>query len=129
MLPWFWYWSPQFHYPLSGGVAQQFDLERFFAAIPSNAGNGAVEQRAFAIASYGRQIGWLTEVLLQSLDHVAAPPGSALARLRETQRLIAGIKPGHLSAQHIEEGVRKLAEHGGEPYDQLRSRLLPLLST
>lgn len=129
MLPWFWYWAPQHHYPLSGGVAQQFDLERFFAAIPSSAGNGGIEQRAFEIASYGRQIGWLTEVMLQSLAHVSAPPDSALFKLRETQRLINEAKLGLINVEHIEDGVRKLAAHGGETYDQLRSRLLPLLST
>jgi len=128
MLPWFWYWAPQHHYPLSGGVAQQFDLERFFAAIPPSAGNGAIEQRAFEIASYGRQIGWLTEVLLQSLEHIPAEPDSALFKLRETQQRIAEAKAGAVNLDHIEAGIRILSRHGGEPYAQLRNRLLPLLT-
>jgi hypothetical protein len=128
MLPWFWYWAPQHHYPFSGGVAQQFDLERFFNAIPPNAGNGEIEKRAFGIASYGRQIGWLTEVILQQLDNVPAPPDSALAKLRDVQCRIEEAKDGPVSAQRIEETVRALARHGGEPYAQLRNRLLPLLT-
>lgn len=73
MPPWFWFfWAPQVHWPLSGAVTQDF-----FASFPATAGDATIEREVFSTASYGRQIGWLTELLL------AAQPGAdAEARSR-----------------------------------------------
>ena len=66
MYPWLWFWAPQFHFPFSGSVAQRIepDTRWFFEGIRPEAGNGDVEQQIFDVASYGRQLGLITEVLL-----------------------------------------------------------------
>ncbi|MEO8655993.1 MAG: hypothetical protein ABI409_17845 [Ramlibacter sp.] len=73
MYPWLWFWAPQFHFPFSGSVAQRIepDTRWFFEGIRPEAGNGDVEQQIFDVASYGRQLGLITEVLLSQ-----ASPGT-----------------------------------------------------
>lgn len=95
MFPWLWQWSPQFHFPLSGSVAQRIDPDAFFGAIPPWAGDGAMEQKAFEVASYGRQLGLITELLLDlaSQQPPATPAGrKAQARLAEIQARIEALK-------------------------------------
>lgn len=97
MFPWLWFWSPHFYFPFSGSVAQRIepDTDWFFAGIPPQAGNGAMERKIFEIASYGRQLGWITEVLLgmQSDDAKAqARAAQSLQCLRETQERIEAVK-------------------------------------
>lgn len=95
MFPWLWQWSPQFHFPLSGSVAQQIDPDLFFGAIPPWAGDGAMERKAFEVASYGRQLGLITELLLDlaAQQPPATPAGSeARARLAEIQARIEALK-------------------------------------
>jgi hypothetical protein len=91
----FWVWAPQLHYPWSGSVAQEIDLEQFFNAIPAHAGDRWVERRAFDVASYGRQLGWITDVLLDAAE-AAAPTSeratAALHMLRTAAREIEEIK-------------------------------------
>jgi hypothetical protein len=66
MIPWLWFWSPQYHFPFSGSVAQRIepDTNWFFAGIRPEAGNGEVEKEIFDTATYGRQLGLISEVLL-----------------------------------------------------------------
>ncbi|SEA06011.1 hypothetical protein [Variovorax sp. YR216] len=87
MFPWLWFWSPVFHLPFSGSVAQQIepDTNWFFAGIPSSAGNGLLEKKAFDVASYGRQLGWITEVLLAAKGSDAIAPGDAEDSLRKLE--------------------------------------------
>jgi len=75
MLPWFWLWAPQVHWPFSGDVAQDIapDTRWFFDAIPPQAGAGRLEQKIFETHSYGRQLGALTAVLLDLLERTPAP--------------------------------------------------------
>lgn len=75
MFPWLFFWatffSPHFNYPLSGAVKQAFSQDAFFGSIDPTAGNGNVEQVIFNFASYGRQIGMLTDavaLLLKATD-------------------------------------------------------------
>ncbi|MBA5685872.1 hypothetical protein [Rugamonas apoptosis] len=136
MYPMLWFWSPQLHFPWSGGVAQQIGLDRFFDAIPPKAGDGEIEHKAFDVASYGRQLGWISEILLDlAATH---PPKSddgrkALARLTEANRKIQQLKPdrgtdGHaMTAQDIEDAIVKLRGRDGEQFRQLGERLPPLL--
>lgn len=98
MFPWFWYWSPQLHFPFGGSVAQNIapDTEWFFGQIRPSAGNGATEQRIHEeVASYGRQLGLLSEVLLS----MAGAPGvtaeqarESLARLQQIRQEIEAVK-------------------------------------
>jgi hypothetical protein len=94
MYPWLWFWSPQFHFPFSGSVAQRIDPD-FFSRIPPEAGNGEVEKQIADIASYGRQLGWLTEVLLSHTSPGTVPPEQAMeaqAKLETTYREIETVK-------------------------------------
>ena len=86
MFPWLWFWAPQVHLPWSGNVAQDIEPSTswFFRGIRPQSGDGEIEERAFAVASYGRQLGLITEVLLELAEQLApASPqgGEALARL------------------------------------------------
>ena len=97
MFPWLWFWSPHFYFPFSGSVAQRIepDTDWFFAGIAPQAGNAEMERRIFDIASYGRQLGWITEVLLgmHSDDaKVQAQATQSLQRLREAQVRIEAVK-------------------------------------
>ncbi len=66
MLPWLSYSAGDLHFPFSGSVAQDISpaAEWFFGAIRPEAGDGQVEKEIFEVASYGRQLGLITEVLL-----------------------------------------------------------------
>lgn len=97
MYPWLFFWAPQFHLPFGGSVAQRIEPNTnwFFDSIANTAGNPTIERKAFEVASYGRQLGLITEVLIDLA--AKAPPGSergqqSLARLRDIQSKIEGIK-------------------------------------
>jgi len=97
MYPWLWFWAPQFHFPFSGSVAQQIepDTRWFFAGIRPEAGNGDVEKQIFEVASYGRQLGLITEVLLAQTGSAAVPADDAaesLGKLETVYREVEAVK-------------------------------------
>lgn len=97
MYPWLWFWAPQLNFPFSGSVAQQIepDTRWFFAGIRPEAGNGEVEQQIFDVASYGRQLGLITEVLLAQTAKDTVPPQQAarsLARLQDVYHEVEAVK-------------------------------------
>jgi hypothetical protein len=95
MFPWLWFWSPQIHFPLSGSVRQRIDPNWFFDSIPPAAGDGQIEKRAFDVASYGRQLGLIIEVLVEVAAKQAplSPEAAAsLERLKAIQTAIEKIK-------------------------------------
>ena len=94
MYPWFWYWAPQVHFPWSGSVAQRIepDNRMFFDAIPVEAGNGKVEKEIFDVASYGHQLGLITEVLLSQASQDAIVPDQAEQSLADLKKVYAKIK-------------------------------------
>lgn len=117
MLPWFWFWSPQLHFPFSGSVAQDIApaTEWFFGSIQPQAGNGALEQRIHeGVASYGRQLGLVSEVLLSLAGDASINPEQArasLARLQEIRREIEAVKAKEPSLQQqVLLLLQKLAE-------------------
>jgi hypothetical protein len=90
-------WSPQINFPLSGSVAQDLspDLGWFFGNIKPEAGVGSIEKEAFEIASYGRQLGLILDVLLPlaesgTLDSEKAK--QSLAELRQLYERIEEVK-------------------------------------
>jgi hypothetical protein len=94
MYPWLWFWAPQFHFPFSGSVAQRIEPD-FFSNIPPEAGNGDVEKQIVDVASYGRQLGWITEVLLSRTSSDTVPPeqaAQAQAKLETAFREIETVK-------------------------------------
>jgi len=97
MFPWLWFWAPQIHFPWSGSVAQQIDpdLGWFFGAIRPGAGDATVEREAFEVASYGKQLGLISEALLglSGRSPVTAEQAAlALDRLEEIRKKIESLK-------------------------------------
>jgi hypothetical protein len=135
MYPWLWFWAPQVHLPWSGDVAQRIDptTHWFFQGIRPGAGNARIEERAFDVASYGRQLGHITELLLDLAQHAdgALSPKAAEARgkLDEISRRIEAVKEleYRLDADLLEQRLREAQRRGGADFDRLAARLLPLL--
>ncbi len=130
MYPWMFYWAPHLNLPGSGSVNQRIEPNTswFFGAIPPSAGDGRIEQKAFEVASYGRQLGLITEVLLDIAEKAApaSPEGqAALRRLTEVQARIAAVKEMDASAvlADIEALVTRLKQRAGASYPQLRERI------
>lgn len=97
MIPWLWFWSPQYHFPFSGSVAQRIqpDTQWFFAGIRPEAGNAEVEKEIFDTASYGRQLGLISEVLLATAGSKQVSKeqaGESLQRLEEVYREVEAVK-------------------------------------
>lgn len=91
MIPW-----SQFNFPWSGDVVQRIDPDFFFGAIPTEAGDGETEKEIFKKASYGRQLGLITEVLLALVEETR--PGlkdqESLEKLKKIQATVETIKEG-----------------------------------
>jgi len=81
-----------FRLPLSGNVAQRF----FSPAVTVNyAGDPAVEERVVTdVASYGKQIGWLNELVLDLAENKRPDPRT-VSRLANTIKEIDDIKRQH----------------------------------
>lgn len=136
MFPWtWWFFAPQVHFPLSGDVAQRIDpvTRAFFRGIPAGAGDGRAEEAAFGVASYGRQLGLLTDVVLEmarAWTPTTSQGAEALARLRAVALRIEEAKAGaHVAdVDELEARVRDLQAAGGPAFEAVRSRLAPLLA-
>ena len=97
MNPWFFFWAPQLTMPFGGSVAQRIepDTRWFFGGIAPNAGDPEIERKAFDVATYGRQLGLITEVLADlaaQTPPTTAKGQKALQRLREIQQRIEQVK-------------------------------------
>lgn len=104
MFPWFWLWAPQLRLPFSGDVAQDIEprLDWFFNGIKPQAGNARIEARAFEVASYGHQLGVITDALIDLAERLPAEDTKGSAPLQELRGLrdrIAAIK----DAEHDRE--------------------------
>src|ERR1700684_823368 len=84
-----------FRLPLSGAVNQRITAPWFSPSLTVNyAGDPKIEDRVVTeVASYGRQLGWLTEIALP-LAEKKEPPGDTLRRLEEASVKIEDIKKG-----------------------------------
>jgi len=134
MFPWLWFWAPQIHFPWSGNDALRVEptTHWFFEGIKPLAGNPRIEEKAFAVASYGKQLGLITEVLIAQAEQVGSPTPQAaesLAKLKAIAREIETIKTGEYeqTAIDLEAQLQDLQRRGGPRYAQLSERLLPLL--
>jgi len=113
MYPWFWIWAPQVHFPWSGSVAQKIEPNTswFFDAIQPGAGDAEIERKAFDVASYGKQLGLITEVLLGlTRQHAITPEQSAqaLERLKAIHGQIEKLKTA--DADELEQTVARQLE-------------------
>jgi hypothetical protein len=125
MFPWLWIFAPQVRWPLSGGVAQDLSTEAFFQGIRPGAGVPAIEKQAFEQASYGKQLGWLTDVLLDAIRADALPSAAAreaFANLRALRDKIDRIKDQH-RGDRVEAAIALLDRIQADDPDTLR-RLL-----
>ena len=95
MFPWLWLWMPQYHL-FNQNVQPQTDW--VFGNIAPRAGDGATEKRIHeGVASYGRQLGLLTEVLLALADKDSISPELArqsLERLKAIRAEVEQVKAG-----------------------------------
>ncbi len=130
MYPWLFLWAPQLQLPFSGDVAQRIEprTQWFFDGIDTASGDPVIERKAFEVATYGRQLGLITELLL---DMAAQTPPRGKAgrearqRLQEIQTEIERIKTADAAAQvrMVEAGLRRLKTRHKAEYDALRDRL------
>lgn len=130
MFPWIWFWAPQVHWPFSGAVTQDIAPETFFGAIPASAGDARVERRAFELASYGRQLGWLTEALLAQSGRggVSGADGDAaldkLTALRGRIETLKVERHAELEAE-ADAVLQRLAAADPEALQRVLRRRLP----
>jgi len=135
VFPWTWCWAPQVHLPWSGNVAQCIEpvTHQFFQGIDPAAGNARIEEQAFAVASYGTQLGLITEVLLELAEGAGtASSGAAasLAKLKQVRDRIEAVKAADYDsmADGIEATLGALRRRGGARFAELAGRLRPLLA-
>lgn len=130
MIPWFWIWSPQLHYPWSGSVAQQIEPNTnwFFDAILPTSGVARIEKKAFERASYGKQLGLITEVLLElsakgKID--SAKVTQSLKDLRQIHDDIETLKKKEFAAtaRSIADDIERLKAQSPAEYALLMQRL------
>jgi len=135
MYPWLWFWAPQFHFPFSGSLAQNIEPNTswFSDLIQPSAGDAEIEKKAFGVASYGKQLGQITDVLLELAKTVPVtfPEASqALQSLRKIKTDIEAIKDeqyGTSAARLIGE-VDAMRARGGAPYESLAEELRLMLA-
>ena len=135
MNSWLFLWAPHLYLPFSGSVAQQIEpnTKWFFDSIPSSAGDAQIEKKAFEVASYGRQLGLITEVLMDIAE--TSPPSTAdgresLKRLKAIHAEIERLKEhdAETLVLDVEIAVDRLKRRHRERYPQLRQRLQDSLS-
>jgi hypothetical protein len=89
--PWFDFWTG-WSAPLSGDVSQRFGNLLSPSMTVNVAGNPAIEARIVQdVASYGAQIGWVSEIAL-ALAEGKAPPKDAVKKLADAAKKIEAIK-------------------------------------
>ncbi len=105
MFPWFFFWAPQYHYPWSGAVKQDIapDITAFFNAIAPSAGDGRVEKAIFEVASYGKQIGVLSDVVLSLVAGDQITPAEAKQAIDQLIHLHTDIRT--IKDMHIKNRV------------------------
>jgi hypothetical protein len=133
MIPWLWLWAPQYHYPWSGSVAQKIEPTTFFDSINAAAGDKRVEKRAFDVASYGRQLGLLTELLLEVAEKqksLSPEARTAFERIQGIRDQIALIKNEEAAtlARDIAAQVDRLKRLDQVEWQRLLATLSPLLN-
>ena len=134
MYPWLWFWAPQVYFPWSGDVLQQIDptTSWFFRGIQPSAGDAEIEEKAFSVASYGKQLGLITEVLIDLAEQVgtkSAESAESINRLKLIREAIEQIKTAERASRmsDIATQVAELKRKGGSEYAELSRTLLPLL--
>jgi hypothetical protein len=133
MYPWIWLWAPRIQMPWSGSVAQDIDpsLSWFFGGIKPAAGNAKIEAQAFSVASYGKQLGLITEVLMELAEtHLpsTAKSSNSLSELKRIRAEIEKIKEVQYGDElkDLEARVRAIQRKGGTRAADLQAKLKAL---
>jgi len=135
MFPWIWFWAPHIKFPFSGSVAQDYrpTTDRLFGSIQDHAGDGAIEKKVFEdVASYGRQLGLITEVLVdlaKQLPPTTSDNRESLTRLMDIQTKVDALKTNSYreSIEDIVSMVKAIKAHGGQAADDLSAQLTSVL--
>lgn len=101
MFPWFWIWTPRFDFPLSGNVTQDVATDWFFSGIRSKAGNAALEKAIFNHATYGKQLGVVTDALVGLLAPESLEPDQREETKTQLMALYADIQT--IKEQHKQD--------------------------
>lgn len=137
MFPCFWIWAPTLHFPWSGAVAQNIEPRTAFfeQLVPAGAGQARIEAEVTEQVSYGRQLGVLTEAVLDLASRLetkdaGAGAGDAVRRLREIDGQIQAIKDGVQgpSADRIVRDLQALRRRGGPSYEAALLALQAMLA-
>jgi len=111
-----------FRLPLSGAVNQRITAPWFSPSLTVNyAGDAAIEDRVVTeVASYGRQLGWLNDIVL-ALANRQPVPQETLDSLTQAVRKIEAIKkqvqPSALDA--ATSALDELQKENPQEYDTL----------
>lgn len=130
MFPWFWIWAPHLQFPLSGNVSQDIEpvASLFSGATDAEAGDPRIEQKAFDVASYGKQLGLITEVLIEIAEQSLPNNGDAnesLRRLKCIRAEIERVKSLEYDVQmkDLERTVKAIRRRGGPKSKALSAML------
>lgn len=130
MYPWTFFWAPRFEFPWSGDVAQRIQPRTnwFSDTIKPGAGDPRIEEQAVGVASYGKQLGIITEVLIGIAEQMGPQSSEiekSLRRLKEIESKINGIK-NDVNVDLFEEIVARAARlqsHDPKKFRELHHRL------
>jgi len=130
MNPWLVFFAPQLHLPFGGNLAQRIEPNTnwFFDAISPTAGDANIERQAFDVASYGRQLGLIAEILVDITEEAkpSTPKGiKALERLTDIKDEIERLKRRDAAAvvQEVEALIDHLKRKHKDLYPLLRDRI------
>jgi hypothetical protein len=111
-----------FRAPLSGNVAQRITAPWFSPSLTVNyAGDAAVEDRVVTeVASYGKQLGWLTEIAI-ALARNQPLPVETLRRLEQASKDIEAIKKNvrPSAAEAARNALDRLERDDPDQYNKL----------
>ena len=116
-----------FPLPWSGPVTQDLLDHWFSPAVTYNfAGDATIEKQVVeSVASYGRQIGWLNEVVLALADGKTPPPAT-VERMRQAVKEVEALKAIHASSAFADatDALARLKKESPRNYDQLLLTLM-----
>ena len=129
MFPWLWIFAPLTYWPLSGAVSQDLVPDAFFRGIPPGAGVPAIERQVFEQASYGKQLGWLGDVVVAIDANALRSDGArkALASLRTLHDKVERIKIEH-RRDRADAAIALLDRIAADSPEELRRVLLRFLA-
>ena len=116
-----------FPLPWSGPVNQDLLDHWFSPAVTYNfAGDATIEKQVVeSVASYGRQIGWLNEVVL-ALAEKRTPDPATVGHIRQTIDQVEALKAIHASSALTDatDALTRLKKESPRSYEQLLLSLM-----